>query len=196
MTRDDIKKFFPDATDEQITNLLNQHNGEIQSERGKSEKDKAELTRLKAVEREYGEFKNKNLTDAEKLEKERQDLADEKSRYTKAMNRIEVEKVLVQAGLTDADYKDAIDTMVTEDKDASVKLANWFSTTIKTKADIAAKAKEKALMDHLGDQGGQGGQTPPEQKTEAEKFAETAAKSLGGAKTTEILNTYIGGGNE
>jgi membrane-bound lytic murein transglycosylase len=192
MTREDIKKLFPDATDEQINNLLNQHNGEIQGERSKSDKDKAELTRLKAVEKEFGEFKNKNLTEAEKLEQEKKALAEEKSKYVKAMNRVEVEKVLVQGGIKEEDYKDAIESMVTEDKDASVKLATWFTKIVSAKAEAAAKEKEKSLMDNLGERAGTPGGNPPK-KTKAEQFAETAAKSLGGTKTTEILNNYIGG---
>ena len=43
MTRDDVLKLFPDATDEQITNLLNQNNSEVAKEKNKANqyKDKA-----------------------------------------------------------------------------------------------------------------------------------------------------------
>ena len=43
MTRDDVLKLFPDATDEQITNLLNQNNSEVAKEKNKVNqyKDKA-----------------------------------------------------------------------------------------------------------------------------------------------------------
>ena len=46
MTREDVLKLFPDATDEQITNLLNQNNSEVAREKNKAGKDKEELARL------------------------------------------------------------------------------------------------------------------------------------------------------
>lgn len=33
MTREDVLKLFPEATDEQITNLLNQNNSEVAKEK-------------------------------------------------------------------------------------------------------------------------------------------------------------------
>lgn len=36
MTREDVVKLFPDATDEQITRMLNQHNSEVQKEKKKT----------------------------------------------------------------------------------------------------------------------------------------------------------------
>ena len=33
MTREDVLKLFPEATDEQITNLLNQNNSEVATEK-------------------------------------------------------------------------------------------------------------------------------------------------------------------
>ena len=53
MTREDVLKLFPEATDEQITNLLNQNNSEVAREKNKAGKDKEELARLKEVEKEY-----------------------------------------------------------------------------------------------------------------------------------------------
>ena len=44
MTREDVLKLFPEATDEQITNLLNQNNSEVATEKNKVKqyKEKAE----------------------------------------------------------------------------------------------------------------------------------------------------------
>ena len=35
MTREDVKKIFPDATDEQITSFLNQSNSDVDKEKAK-----------------------------------------------------------------------------------------------------------------------------------------------------------------
>ena len=39
MTREDVLKLFPEATDEQITNLLNQNNSEVKRKKNKVGKD-------------------------------------------------------------------------------------------------------------------------------------------------------------
>ena len=69
MTREDVLKLFPDATDEQITNLLNQNNSEVAREKNKAGKDKEELARLKEVEKEYNEFKEQGMSENEKTVK-------------------------------------------------------------------------------------------------------------------------------
>ena len=40
MTREDVKKLFPDATDEQVTAFLNKHNSEIAGERAKTNSER------------------------------------------------------------------------------------------------------------------------------------------------------------
>lgn len=44
MTREDVLKLFPEATDEQITNLLNQNNSEVARE-----KQRQDNTRLRLI---------------------------------------------------------------------------------------------------------------------------------------------------
>lgn len=77
MTRDDVIKLFPEATDEQVTNLLNQTNGELAKEKGKSEKMKAELDSLKEsatsaeeLQKKIEEIEQSKLTETEKIAKE------------------------------------------------------------------------------------------------------------------------------
>ena len=38
MTREDVKKIFPEATDEQITSFLNQSNSDVAREKAKAQK--------------------------------------------------------------------------------------------------------------------------------------------------------------
>ena len=42
MTREDVLKLFPDATDDQITAMLNKNNSEVAMEKAKSEKYKSD----------------------------------------------------------------------------------------------------------------------------------------------------------
>lgn len=63
MTRDDIRKAFPEATDEQISGLLNIHSADIGRARGNATQLQADLdaanqtiTQLRATAGENGSF--------------------------------------------------------------------------------------------------------------------------------------------
>ena len=60
MTREDVKKIFPDATDEQITSFLNQSNSDVAKEKAKNQKLKEDAEKAKALETELEELKKQN----------------------------------------------------------------------------------------------------------------------------------------
>lgn len=77
MTREDVIKLFPEATDEQVTKLLNRSNGEIAEEKSKSEKLKIELESLKEsatnaeeLQKKIEEIEQSKMTETEKISKE------------------------------------------------------------------------------------------------------------------------------
>ena len=77
MTREDVKKLFPDATEEQITGILNKSHSELEREKGKAEKVKAELDDLKAsaasaeeLQKKIEEIEQSKMTETEKIAKE------------------------------------------------------------------------------------------------------------------------------
>lgn len=74
MTREEVKKLFPEATDEVVTELLNKTNSEIARERGKAEKIKNELDDLKSsaanaeeLQKKIEEMEQEKMTDVEKI---------------------------------------------------------------------------------------------------------------------------------
>lgn len=178
MTRDDIKKQFPDATEEQITALLNINGTDIETEKRKNV-DPKELKQLREDAAAYKKLQDANLTDAEKIQKALDDATASKAEYDKKSNRLEVEKILVAAGLTEEDYKDVIDGLVSEDADASKTLAtNLANMLSKQKESVKQRTKEE-LMDGTSGAGGEGGSGGSgEEKTEDVKFAENIAASL------------------
>ena len=178
MTREDIKKQFPDATEDQITALLNINGADIETEKKKNI-DPKELKQLREDSAAYKKFQEANLTDAEKIQKALDDATASKAEYDKKSNRLEVEKILVAAGLTEEDYKDVIDGLVSEDADASKTLAtNLANMLSKQKESVKQRTKEE-LMDGTSGAGGEGGSGGSgEEKTEDVKFAENIAASL------------------
>lgn len=69
MTRDDVKALFPDATDEQITNLLNKTNSELAGEKAKSLKNKEMADKAAELQKQLDEINSQNLSDIEKANK-------------------------------------------------------------------------------------------------------------------------------
>lgn len=66
MTRNDVLKLFPDATDEQITNLLNKSGEEMAREKEKTNQYKAKADELQT---QLDELQNGNMTELEKANK-------------------------------------------------------------------------------------------------------------------------------
>lgn len=199
MTREQAKQMLitfgiESPTDEQITNYLNSVNGEVQKEKVKADANKAELERLKLIEEELQAEKNKNLTEQEKLQLEIQKATLMQKEFAKKTNQLEVEKLLVGAGLTTDDYKDYIDLLVSDDADVSLKLANGLVATLTKQKELTEKNVKADLLKKTPtpDGGsGNGGET----KSEDVKLAESliSAKTTASKNSQSALDYYMGG---
>ena len=193
MTREDIKKQFPDATEEQITALLNINGIDIEGAK-KNNVDPKVLKQLQDDSAAYKKLQEANLTDAEKIQKALDDATAAKAEFARKSSRLEVEKILVGAGLSEDDYKGLIDGLVTEDGEKSKALATSLATMLGKQKEAAVQKTKEELMDGTQTPGGDGGVGNKEkEKTEAEKFAEAYGKEAGeSAKTSEsIIGSYL-----
>lgn len=187
MTRDDIKKQFPDATEEQITAILNINGADIETEKRKNV-DPKELKRLQGIETEYNKLKDADLTDAEKIQKALQDAEAAKLDFAKKSNRLDVEKILVAAGLGEEDYKDLIDTLVSDDAERSKNAATAFANLVSKQKEAAVQKTKEEMMDDTPTPGGDGG-VKEDEKTEDVKNIESM--SFGGVdKNAQTARDY------
>lgn len=176
MTRDDIKKQFPDATEEQITALLNINGADIETEKKKNVDPKV-LKQLQDDSAAYKKLQEANLTDAEKIQKALQDAESAKLDFAKKSNRLDVEKILVAASLNEEDYKDLIDTLVSDDAEKSKTAATAFADLVSKQKEAAIQKTKEEMMDGTQTPGGEGGSNDDE-KTEDVKNIENM--SFGG----------------
>lgn len=192
MTREDVKKQFPEATEEQITAILDINGADLSAAK-KNNIDPKELKRLQGIETEYKKLQDADLTDAEKIQKALKEAEDSKNEFAKKSNRLDVEKIFVAAGLTEEDYKDLIDGIVSEDAEKSKTMANGMVAMLTKQKEAAIQKTKEELMDGTGGSGGAGGAGGADKKTEAEKFAETFGKEAGdAAKASEsIIGSYL-----
>ena len=156
MTRDDIKKQFPDATDEQITALLNINGTDLAAAK-KNNVDPEVLKQLKEDSAAYKKLQEADLTDAEKIQKALQDAESAKLDFARKSNRLDVEKILVAAGLKAEDYEALIDTLVSDDAEKSKSAATAFADIVSKQKEAAVQKTKEEMMDNTQTPGGDGG---------------------------------------
>lgn len=193
MTREDIKKQFPDATEEQITALLNINGTDIEGAK-KNNVDPKVLKQLQEDSAAYKKLQEADLTDAEKIQRALSEAAASKAEFAKKSNRLDVEKILVGAGLTEEDYKDLIDGLVSEDADASKALATNLANMLTKQKEAAVQKTKEELMDgtQTPGSGGNGGSGEDDKKTPDIQFAEKSAESQASADKSAMdgLNRF------
>lgn len=69
MTREQVIKLFPDATDDQITALLNQNNSEVAREKEKASGYKGKASKADELQKKIDELESGNLSEIEKANK-------------------------------------------------------------------------------------------------------------------------------
>ena len=193
MTREDVKKIFPEATDEQITSFLNQSNSDVAREKAKAQKMKEDAEKAKALEEELEELKKQNMSEAEKAELERQK---EKAANEKRISDLEsalatsqrealvgkITSIFATAGMKGDAYTGAIKAFSNMKADDALKEAQAFvdgiSTENKTALDTAKAAWEKEALEKTPNPGGGTGDGKTEKKSEASEYAKAYSAKM------------------
>ena len=193
MTREDVKKIFPDATDEQITSFLNQSNSDVAKEKAKAQKVKEQAEKADALEKELEELKQQNMTDAEKAELERQK---EKAANEKRISDLEsalatsqrealtgkITSIFASAGMKGDAYAGAIKAFSNMDAEDALKEAQNFvdgiSEANKSTLDTAKAAWEKEALEKTPNPGGGKSGGEPEKKSEASEYAKAYSAKM------------------
>ena len=186
MTREDVKKIFPDATDEQITSFLNQSNSDVAKEKAKAQKVKEQAEKADALEKELEELKKQNMSESEKAELERQK---EKAANEKRISDLEsalkaaqkdaltgkIASIFASAGMKGDAYAGAIKAFSNMDAEDALKEAQTFVDGIseekKSTLDTAKAAWEKEALENTPNPGGGKSGGEPEKKSEASEYA-------------------------
>lgn len=193
MTREDVKKIFPDATDEQITSFLNQSNSDVAKEKAKAQKLKEDAEKAKALETELEELKKQNMSEAEKAELERQK---EKAANEKKISDLEsalatsqkealtgkITSIFAAAGMKGDAYAGAIKAFSNMDAEDALKEAQNFvdgiSEANKSALDTAKAAWEKEALEKTPNPGGGKPGGKPEKKSEASEYAKAYSAKM------------------
>ena len=188
MTRDDVLKLFPDATDEQITNLLNQNNSEVAKEKNKVNQYKDKANSADELQKRLDELEAGQLTEVEKANKALE-AANEQIAKLKKDNAIRDQR---EAAMTN--FKITADQAKSVVKDDGSLDYESLGKIISEKETASAKAKEEEIANNSTNPGGgsaTGGNG--DDKTEAEKVSENIGKSLAGVNESakSIVESYM-----
>lgn len=193
MTREDVKRIFPDATDDQITSFLNQSNSDVAKEKAKVQKAKEQADKAEALEKELEELKKQNMTEAEKAELERQK---EKAANEKRISDLEsalatsqkealtgkITSIFANAGMKGDAYAGAIKAFSNMNAEDALKEAQTFvdgiSVENKNALDTAKAAWEKEALENTPNPGGGKSGGEPEKKSEASEYAKAYSAKM------------------
>lgn len=189
MTREDVIKLFPEATDEQITKLLNQNNTEVAREKGKSEKLKTEIDSLKEsaanaeeLQRKIEEIEQSKMSETEKIAKELEKANQRVAELEKiGAIRDQRESAITKFHVTAEQAKQIVKDDGSFDYDV-------LGQIIAEKESAAALAKEQEIASLSGNPGGQGA-GGSDGNSVANDIAIASAKRAG-AVNESILNNY------
>lgn len=193
MTREDVKRIFPDATDDQITSFLNQSNSDVAKEKAKAQKAKEQADKAEALEKELEELKKQNMTEAEKAELERQK---EKAANEKRISDLEsalatsqkealtgkITSIFANAGMKGDAYAGAIKAFSNMNAEDALKEAQTFvdgiSAENKNTLDTAKAAWEKEALEKTPNPGGGKSGGEPKKKSEASEYAKAYSAKM------------------
>nr|DAP70953.1 MAG TPA: hypothetical protein [Caudoviricetes sp.] len=183
MTREDVLKLFPEATDEQITNLLNQNNSEVAKEKNKVSQYKAKADTADSLQKQLDDLQAGNLTELEKankaLETANQQIAD-----LQKNNAIRDQR---EAAMTN--FKITAEQAKTVIKDDGSLDYTELGKIMSEKETAAAQAKEQEIAKNQDIPGGGSNKGGADNKTNAEKIAESLISNA--PKNNDVLSHYI-----
>lgn len=189
MTREQAKKnliaFGIEApTEEQITNYLNQVKTEVDPFRDKANK-------TDELQTELDKLNQQGMTELEKANKAIEDSNKIIAELTKQVNKSEVKAIFGGAGLTEDDYKDLIDGIVSDDLETSKSLASNFVTILNKQKEVTESKVKEGLLKETPGGSGKSDDGNSDLKTEAEKIAETLGKSMANADVQKGIKNYL-----
>lgn len=176
MKREDVRKIFPDATDEQVNDILNGIRDELnplksdlkaaQGERDAAQSALAEAQQqgsslqeqLAAAQAQLDE----RMTDEERIAKREEAAAAKEREFTMRSNALDARQIFVQSGFLDADTVDKLVEQVTSiDAESTRGHAETLVAAIKAQREAVEKQTKDALLKKNPKLGGEGGDGAP-----------------------------------
>ena len=187
MTREQVLKLFPDATDEQITGLLNQTNSEVAREKEKNKAYKEKADNADELQKKLDELEAGNLSEIEKANKALEAANSQIAKLQKE-NAVRDQR---ESAMTN--FKITADQAKAIVKDDGSLDYTELGKIMSEKETAAAQAKEQEIAKNQDIPGGGTANSGGKEKTEVEKTAEIIGKTLSGSNESakSIVDSYL-----
>lgn len=173
-----------EPTDEQITNYLNQLQGETKREKDRADKYKSEAEEVIELRKQLESKNNENLSEVEKLQKEIENLKADNEKQIQANKNMALRAGLAKQGIVDDDAEKLIESINSGDFDTDI-----LGKIIADREAKAVSQKEKDLLDETpnpdGNNNGNDNQSDPVISSIAKNLAKTSKES------EDIISAYL-----
>ncbi|MBO7734711.1 MAG: hypothetical protein J6S67_19280 [Methanobrevibacter sp.] len=180
MTRNDVLKIFPTASEEDITALLNAHQSEMQAEKSKAKNLKDTSKELEEARAEIEALKSKDTGAPEDWQSQIAKLTEANEKAQLTIKNMELKNNLLSQGFVAEDVDEYIKT-VNEGGDIASVLGKMRTNAI--------SAHDKERMERMTNPKGSG-QTPPDEKDTASKLVSQMFGDSSNKNNTDILAYY------
>jgi len=175
-----------EPTQEQITNYLNQVNGETKREKDRADKYKADAELTAQLQAKIDEINNANLSELEKANLQTETANKKIAELEKDIKIMNLKTSLAENGIVGEDADNIVNGL-----SAGTLDANALGSLISKKVELAVAEKEKEFL--LNTPNPNGGTGNPDEKSDAEKLAEKIGGTIGGDNkvSTDVVSKYL-----
>lgn len=175
-----------EPTQEQITNYLNQVNGETKREKDRADKYKADAELTAKLQAKIDEINNANLSELEKANLQTETANKKIAELEKDIKIMNLKTSLAENGIVGEDADNIVNGL-----SAGTLDANALGSLISKKVELAVAEKEKEFL--LNTPNPNGGTGNPDEKSDAEKLAEKIGGTIGGDNkvSTDVVSKYL-----
>ena len=188
MTREQAKQnlvniSIEEPTEKQISDYLDQVNGESKRERDRAERFKADAEKVAELQKKIDEAERSSMTDLQKSQDDLEKAYQKIAALEKDMARSKLLGSLATKGIIGEDAE----KLVSDDGKLDVEVLGRILSERET---TAAAAKEAELLKKTPNPDGGGGGSGSEGKTFAEQLV---GRFIGAEQKSNIINQYLGG---
>lgn len=175
-----------EPTQEQVTNYLNQVNGETKREKDRADKYKADAELTAQLQAKIDEINNANLSELEKANLQTETANKKIAELEKDIKIMNLKTSLAENGIVGEDADNIVNGL-----SAGTLDANALGSLISKKVELAVAEKEKEFL--LNTPNPNGGTGNPDEKSDAEKLAEKIGGTIGGDNkvSTDVVSKYL-----
>ena len=175
-----------EPTQEQITNYLNQVNGETKREKDRADKYKADAELTAQLQAKIDEINNANLSELEKANLQTETANKKIAELEKDIKIMNLKTSLAENGIVGEDADNIVNGL-----SAGTLDANALGSLISKKVELAVAEKEKEFL--LNTPNPNSGTGNPDEKSDAEKLAEKIGGTIGGDNkvSTDFVSKYL-----